>query len=51
MEVITKSLAQAIKNIGRRMGFTHVGITSPDAGDWTVRLRDCVNQGYHGEMQ
>lgn len=51
METMTKSLSQEIKDIGKRMGFTHIGITSPDTGNTAVRFRDWVNQGYHGEMQ
>ncbi|MBI5194503.1 MAG: tRNA epoxyqueuosine(34) reductase QueG [Nitrospirae bacterium] len=51
MNTITKSLSHEIKDIGKKIGFTHIGITSPDIGEWEVRLRNWVNQCYHGEMQ
>jgi len=44
------SLAAAIKEWGRRLGFQQVGITDTDVGQAEQRLAEWVRHAYHGEM-
>lgn len=46
----TRSLTQDIKAFVLKLGFSHVGITSPDHSVWGDRFRDWIKQGFHGEM-
>jgi len=46
----TRSLTQDIKSFGMKLGFSHVGIASPDHSVWADRFRNWIKQGFHGEM-
>ena len=46
----TRSLTQEIKTFGLKLGFSHVGIASPDHSVWADRFRNWIKQGFHGEM-
>lgn len=46
----TQFLVQEIKTFGLRLGFSHVGIASPDLSVWVDRFRNWIGEGYEGEM-
>src|SRR3972149_994756 len=50
MLIDTRSLTQDIKSFGMKLGFSHVGIASPDHSVWADRFRNWIKQGFHGEM-
>lgn len=44
-------IALEIKQIGKNLGFDHIGITDPYFHQETVHLKNWLHLGYHGDMQ
>jgi epoxyqueuosine reductase len=45
-----ESLAQSIKDWGKELGFSQVGITDVDLGEHSQHLQEWLKKQYHGEM-
>lgn len=50
MRIDVRTLSEEIKSFALPLGFSHIGITSPDLSVWADRFRCWIERGFAGEM-